>query len=93
MQTEEVAALGVALEVLGEEHSHVPQQTQVGLWRDKSTWNSPDKDLRDSMLPSCGEQSELGRETVDAVFPPYESSSQISAACRPPPHDRRVQFW
>lgn len=59
--------------------------------------NSPDKDLRDSMLPSCGEQSELDRvlwgETVDDVFPPYESSSQISAACRPPPHDRQVQFW
>lgn len=56
-------------------------------------FNSPDKDLCDSKLPSCGEQSELDKETVDDVFQPYESSLQISAASRPPPHDLRVQFW
>lgn len=55
--------------------------------------NSSGKDLGDLVLPSCGEESELDRETVDYVFQPYELSLQISAACRLPPHDCRVQFW
>lgn len=37
MQSEEVAALGAVLKVLGEKHGHVPQQAHVGLWKDKST--------------------------------------------------------
>lgn len=32
------------------------------------------------------------RRTAD-FFQPFEASSQTFAVCRPPPHDRRVQFW
>lgn len=97
VQTEEVAALGVALEVLGDEHSHVPQQTQVGLWRDKSTLTALTKIFVTQCCPPVVSRVSwaefFDRETVDDVSPPYESSLQISAACRPPPHDLRVQFW